>query len=227
MPHERVPREPEASSLLDPEEIRRRRRLGMFSRRLSVHRVDIWTAGNTESSSSSTGSPLLMNNQTELNPAQSTEHFPERRRPVALDSPRPLTSPAIELDTRDMAALQARNPTARNSQTVTSSSEPSWQSSAHDYGAGLPCAVHPLDSTPFQRSRSLRRCNQRLSRMRGSSVLLDTTEANVVNSALDYVERPLPPLPRSSPHPSTEDDEENWRSTQEEQEVLEEIARLL
>lgn len=224
MPHERVPREPEASSPLDPEEVRRRRRLGMFSRRL---RVDVWTAGNTESSSSSTSPPLLMSNRNDLIPAQSTEHFPERRRSVALDFPRPLTSPAIELDTRDPAAHQARNPTARNSQTVTSSSEPSRQSSAYDYGDGLPCTVHPLDSTPFQRSRSLRRCNQRLSRVRGNSVLLDTTEANVVNSALEYVERPLPPLPRSSPHPSTEDDEENWRSTKEEQEVLEEIARLL
>ncbi|OBR15120.1 hypothetical protein CH63R_00300 [Colletotrichum higginsianum IMI 349063] len=207
MPHERVPREPEASSPLDPGEVRRRRRLGMFSRRLAVHRVDIWTAGNTESSSSSTSSPLPMNNQADLNPAQSTKHFPERR--------------------RDPAAHQARNPTARNSQTVTSSSEPSRQSSSHEYGDGLPCTVHPLDSTPFQRSRSLRQCNQRLSRVRGNSVLLDTTEANVVNSALEYVERPLPPLPRSSPHPSTEDDEENWRSTKEEQEVLEEVARLL
>ncbi|WQF77479.1 hypothetical protein CDEST_02493 [Colletotrichum destructivum] len=226
MPRERVPREPEASSPLDPEEVRRRRRLGMFSRRLSVHRVDIWTAGNTDSSSS-TGSPLFMNNQTDLNPARSTEHFLERRRSVALDSPRPLTSPATEFDTRDSAALQARNPTTRNSQAMTPASEPSRQSSAHDYGDDLPCTVHPLDSTPFQRSRSLRRCNQCLSRVRGNPVLLATAEANVVNSALDYVERPLPPLPRSSPHPSTEDDEEYWRSTKEEQEVLEEIARLL
>ncbi|TQN66446.1 hypothetical protein CSHISOI_08971 [Colletotrichum shisoi] len=227
MPHERAPREPEASSPLDPEEVRRRRRLGMFSNRLSVHRVDIRTAGNTEPSSSSTGSSPFVNDRTDLNPAQSTEHFPERRRSVALDSPRPLTSPAAGLDTRDPPALPARNPTARNPQTATPASEPSRQSSAHDCGDGLPCTVHPLGSTPVQRSRSLRRCTQRLSRVRGNSVLLDTAEENVADSNLDYVERPLPPLPRSSPRPSTEDDEENWRSTKEEQEVLEEIARQL
>ncbi|KAJ0160373.1 hypothetical protein CTA2_8088 [Colletotrichum tanaceti] len=239
MPHECVPRESEASLPMDPdpEEVLRRRRLARFSTRLSVCRVDdIWTAGNTGSSSSSSSSSatssLPRNNQTDLNPAQSTEHFPGGRRSVALDTPRPLTSPATELDTGDPALLlPARNPASRNSQAATSSSEPSRQiPPTRDYGDCLPCTVHPLDPSPFQRTRSLRRCSRRLSdSVRGNSVLLDPAEADVVNSAPHYAERPLPPLPVSSPQPPTENDEEEgiWCSTKQEQEVLEEIVRLL